>query len=142
MIVTRIRIYTVLLLLTSLAGFMEWGTGSSAFLFETEMFVLSKMFTDFFSVLHPLILLPLAGQLMLLAAVFQRRPSRFLLFGGIILLSLIMVVILIAGILGVNPRMVLSVAPFFTVGAFTVIEARKVSPIRAGAGSAGPDKQP
>ncbi|MFM9056429.1 MAG: hypothetical protein ACKOQY_07045 [Bacteroidota bacterium] len=47
------RILNGLLILTSLFGFLEWGGNNQAFLFEAELDVLSRSFTDPVAVIHP-----------------------------------------------------------------------------------------
>lgn len=69
----KAKILNLLLILTSLIGYLEWGKDASVFFFQAEAQILSKLFTDTQSVLHPLILLPLAGQLLLLITLFQKN---------------------------------------------------------------------
>jgi hypothetical protein len=77
------KIINSLLLLTSLLGYLEWGKDNKAFLFQAEAEVIGKLFADPVSAFHPLVLLPLAGQLALLVTIFQKQPSRILTIFGI-----------------------------------------------------------
>jgi hypothetical protein len=52
-------------------GYLEWGGDSHSYLFQAEVEVLSKLFVDPVSVLHPLTVLPLAAQVILLLTLFQ-----------------------------------------------------------------------
>ena len=113
---------TVLLILTSLMGYMAWGPDSHAFLFQAEGEVLRKLFTDPGSTLHPLILIPLASQIVLLTTLFQRTSSRWWRLAGILGLGLLMVMILIAGILSQNLWQAMSTLPFLAIS-FLVIRA-------------------
>lgn len=117
----------VLLILTSLAGYLEWGGGNHIFLFRAEAEVLSKLFTDPVSVVHPLTILPMAAQLLLLITLFQKTPGRVLTYLGIGGLGLLLLFVLLAGLLGANPKMVLSVLPFLATAFFTIRYFRKAA---------------
>ena len=77
------KILNLTLILTSLIGYLEWGQDMSMFLFQGELDVISKLFTDPLSVLHPFTLLPLLGQILLLITLFQKNPSKVLTYVGI-----------------------------------------------------------
>ena len=93
------------MLLTSLFGYMEWGGGNKAFLYESETEVFKGLGTDPASLIHPLVLLPLLGQLLLLITLFQHNPGKWLTYAGMISLSLLLGIILFIGILESNSRM-------------------------------------
>ncbi len=65
------KLLVVLIIMSSLIGYLEWGGGNSAFLFEMEKDVLSKLFTFPNSVIHPLTIFPMLGQVMLLVSLFR-----------------------------------------------------------------------
>ena len=109
----KIKLFNTLLLLTSLFGYMEWGGGNKAFLYESEIEVLKGLGTDPASLIHPLVLLPMAGQLLLLITLFQPNPSKWFTYSGIILLGLLLGIILFIGILESNSGMLWSTIPFF-----------------------------
>jgi len=106
------RLIYIALALTPLVCFMAWGGGQSAFLFEAEyqLFFRQKGSAETFT--HPLVLLPLAGQLLLLFSASQKKPSRRLAVLGQLLLSPLVALILLAGILSLHMKMVLSTLPF------------------------------
>lgn len=56
---TIYRIFLLLILLTSLIGYLSWGNQQSAFLYEVEIDILSKAIENPFDILHPMILLPI-----------------------------------------------------------------------------------
>jgi hypothetical protein len=120
---------TFLIILTSLTGYMEWGGGNSAFLFQAEYEIIAKLFTDPVSVLHPFVVIPLAGQIMLLITLFQKDPGRVLTRVGMMGLGLLIGVVLLSGLLSLNVRMVFSTVPFWIVVVMVVRNRRK-----AGAG--------
>ncbi len=105
------KLINLLLLLTSLIGYLEWGTGNHAFLFQTEYELLfgGKGLQNF---LHPFVLLPLLGQVLLLITLFQKKPNKILGVGGIVCLSLIMLMILFIGFMSKNLMIGLSAVPF------------------------------
>ena len=106
------RLLYIALALFPLLCYLEWGGTRSAFLFEAEYQVLfhpkepGKTFT------HPLILLPLAGQLILLIAACLKKPDRRMALAGQLMLSILVGLILIVGLLDLNSRIILSTAPF------------------------------
>ena len=109
----KIKLFNILMLLTSLFGYMEWGGGNKAFLYESETEVFKGLGTDPASLIHPLVLLPLLGQLLLLITLFQHNPGKWLTYAGMISLSLLLGIILFIGILESNSRMLWSTIPFF-----------------------------
>lgn len=109
------RLLIVLLLITSLFVYLEWGGDNSSFLFKLEFDVLKKLISDPVSVLHPFVILPLLGQMLLLIALFFNSPGKWLLFAGIVFLSLLPAVILLVGLLSVNIKILLSLLPYLVV---------------------------
>ncbi|OYU56238.1 MAG: hypothetical protein CFE25_03070 [Chitinophagaceae bacterium BSSC1] len=114
------RIWNILLLLSFLFGYLQWGKDQHLFLFQAigELYTKAKLHP--MSVLHPLTLLPFIGMLLFLSTIFQKTPSRIITFAGAIGMSSIMLMILLIGILGPNFKMLLSVLPFFTFLFFVV----------------------
>lgn len=119
------KIYNLLLILTSLVGYLEWGGKNHQFLFEAEAEIFTKLFTDPLSVIHPFIILPLAGQFILLITLFQRIPSKILTFIGMGGLGILLGFMALVGFLGLNYKIVLSTLPFFTVAIMTILHYRK-----------------
>lgn len=117
------KILNGLLILTSLVGYLEWGAGNSSFLFQAEYEVLRKLFTDPLSAVHPFTLIPLLGQVLLLATMFQKKPSRWLTIIGIVCLSLLLLLMFLIGLISFNFKILLSTVPFMVTGIFAVIEA-------------------
>ena len=71
------KIVNLLLIVTSLFGYLEWSGNNHLFLFQAEMEIISKIFKDPMSMLHPFIVLPLLGQIVLFITLFQKKPSKF-----------------------------------------------------------------
>ena len=68
------------LLLTSLLCYLEWGKESdqSGFLFQMEYYLIFGKGNILSSITHPLVLLPLAAQFLLLFVLFQKKPSKLI----------------------------------------------------------------
>ncbi len=114
------KVLNLLLLLTSLFGYLEWGGGSHLFLFEAEGEVLGKLFTDPLSVIHPFTLLPMVGQVLLLVTLFQPQPSKLLTYLSIASLGLLLGFMCFVGLLSHNYLITFSTLPFIVVAAFTI----------------------
>lgn len=108
------------LILTSLLGYLEWGHDRHVFLFRAEWEIIGKLFTQPLSVLHPIILVPLAGQLILFFTLFQKAPGKKTAYTGLTALSLLMLLIAFIGTLQMNWKMIASTIPFLLT-AFLVI---------------------
>lgn len=119
------KILNLLLVLTSLFGYLEWGADQKMFLFQGELEVLTKLFQDPASAAHPFTLLPLFGQIVLLITLFQREPSRILTFVGLACLSLLLLFMFVIGVLSSNFKILLSTIPFIITGILVIIESRR-----------------
>lgn len=100
------------LLLTSLLGYLEWGKNQRSFLFETELELVTKAFSQPQSLLHPFVILPFLGQILLLVTLFQTTPKKYYTLLGMSCIGLLMVMILVVGILSKNIKVVASTIPF------------------------------
>ena len=106
------KILNSLLILTSLLGYLEWGKDMHTFLFNIEAELLSKSLIDPISVLHPLTVLPMIGQLLLLVSLFQKNPNKTLSYIGIAALGLLLGFIFIVGCISKNFKIIISTIPF------------------------------
>jgi hypothetical protein len=118
------KLLIFLLLLTSLLGFLEWGGDHHGFLFELEAGLFKTIFKNPLAMLHPLILLPLAAQIILIVLLFK-KPERILIYLSIGGIGLLMIMILLAGISSKNMKMVISTLPFILVALITLKEIKK-----------------
>ena len=112
----KTKTLNVFLILTSLIGYLEWGAGDNGFLVTMEVEILVKLFTDPMSAVHPLTLIPLAGQLILLITLFQKNPSRALSLIGLACIGLLLLFIFIIGVMALNWKIFLSTFPFVILG--------------------------
>ena len=114
------KILNLGLLLTSLIGYLEWGSGNSAFLFQAELELLGKLFTDPASAVHPFTLLPLAGQLMLVFTLFQRQPGKWLTLTGLACIGILLVFMFAIGAMTLSWKILISTLPFLVVGVLVI----------------------
>jgi hypothetical protein len=119
------KILNFLLIITSLIGYLEWGGNNHSFLFQTESEILIKLFTNPISVLHPLIILPLIGQTLLIVTLFQKKPSRILTFISIGGLGILLALMFFIGIISLNYKIICSTIPFLVVAVLTIIHYSK-----------------
>jgi len=119
------KILNLLLMITSLFGYLEWGTENKMFLFQGEWEVLVKLFQDPVAAAHPFTLMPLFGQILLLITLFQREPGKILTFIGLACLSLLLLFMFLIGILSLNFKILLSTIPFIITGVLVMIESRR-----------------
>ena len=124
------RLLIFLLLCSTFVPYLEWGMGSSTFIIQSEVEVLSKLFKEPGAVMHPFIIIPLIGQFILLFVFFQKKPAQWLLRAGILAVGLLVVFILFIGLFTFNWKMVFSALPFVVLALWTLwlnkIESKRV----------------
>jgi len=123
----KTKILNVLLVLTSPVGYLEWGGNNHLFLFQAELDIVLKLMNDPTSVMYPFILLPLIGQIILVATVFQQKPNKVLTYTGIGCLEILLVFMFIIGTMSVNFKILLSSIPYLIVAIYTIIYHRKTT---------------
>ena len=114
------KLLNIALLLTSLMSYMEWGLQQHAFLFQIEWDLLEKLLQEPMQVVHPMTLIPLTGQPVLMVTLFQRRPSRYLTFIGMGAIGIIVWLITWIGLIKLNIWMVVSTLPYIVVCMLTL----------------------
>lgn len=123
----KAKLLNALLLLTSFIGYLEWGKDQNAFLALAEWDILKKTITTPQSVVHPLIIIPMISQLLLLFTLFQKNTSKFLTYIAIIGLGLLFAFITLAGLLSLNVKIVCSTLPFLIIVIVTIKYDRKIN---------------
>lgn len=99
--------------------FLQWSGTSQGFIFQLEYDVLNMAASDPMKVLHPFTLIPFMGQLLLLLALFRRKPSSILEWTGIAFLAILPLLLLVISVLSRNARIGLSVIPvLFFIGCY------------------------
>lgn len=114
------KILNLLLIVSSLFGFLEWGQNKTMFLVELEAELLTKSIHDPRMLLHPFVLLPLIGQILLLFTLFQQKPNKFLTYSGIGGIGILLALLFLVGCLSLNWKILFSTIPFFAIGFYTV----------------------
>lgn len=120
----KLKLLNALLVLTSLLGYLQWGQNEHLFLFQAEMEIFKKFLSDPISVLHPFILLPFAGQLLLIITLFQKKPSALLTYIAMSALGLLLGFMLLIGVMILNIKIIVCAMPFLFIAVFTIRELR------------------
>ena len=123
----KTKILAILLILTSLVGYLEWGGNNHLFLFQAEKDIILKLINDTASVMHPFVLLPLIGQIILALTLFIQKPSKYLTYIGMSCLGVLLMFMFMIGIISLNFKILLSSIPFLAVAVYTVIYTRKIT---------------
>ncbi|MBN8565751.1 MAG: hypothetical protein J0M25_03305 [Flavobacteriales bacterium] len=105
----------ILLFISSFFGYLEWGKNNHSFLFEVEWDVIAKLFSNPLALVHPFILLPLLGQMLIFITFFQSIPSKKLTYIGIACMSILFGMITIVGLLSLKWTILLSTLPFWII---------------------------
>ncbi len=113
------------MILTSLFGYLEWGTSNRMFLYQGEWEVLTKLVNDPASAAHPFVLLPLAGQVLLIVTLFQKQPGKWLTIAGVGAIGVLLFFMFIIGLIDLNPRIFGSTLPFVITGTWAILNIRK-----------------
>ena len=118
------RFLSLMILVSSLCPYLSWGTSNHTFIFQAEWFVLNQFLSSPSAVMHPLIIVPLLSQLLIL--IFGViSPKIALVYLGILGLYLLIAFILLAGFLSGNIWTVLSCAPFIICSTLFILLAKK-----------------
>ena len=107
----QIRFISSLILISSLIPYLNWGGENYAFLFQIELEIIKKICSDPAQVIHPLIIIPLLSQVIIITFglfIPKVRPVYI----GIIGLFLLFIFIFLAGFLSANLWVILSAVPF------------------------------
>jgi hypothetical protein len=119
------KLFSFLLLITSLIGYLEWSGNNQIFLYQAEIEVLQKLFTNPISILHPFTILPILGQLCLIVTIFRSKPNKTLTFLGIGAIGTLMVFMFLVGIMALNYKIIISTIPFILLSITTIRHYKK-----------------
>jgi hypothetical protein len=114
------KILNTLLIISSLFGFLEWGQNKKMFLIQVEAEIFSKILKDPGSLIHPFILLPLLGQILLLLTLVQKNPNKIMTYIGIGGIGSIMALLFLIGCLNINFMILFSTIPFLVISFYTI----------------------
>ena len=104
--------WLLLTVLASMLGYLQWGEDQHQFLFQTEAELFRKGWGNPGSVVHPFILLPLFGQLLLLVNAFIAKPRKGLIYLGIVLIGLLYGLLIIIAYLSSSILVKVAVFPY------------------------------
>lgn len=116
----KIKILILLIILSSFFGYLEWGKDSKMFLIEGEIDIISKLFSNPGSVLHPFIILPLLGQALLIITLFKTKSGKTLSLLGISFIALLILLITFISVISLNYKMFLSTIPFIILSVMRI----------------------
>ena len=91
--------------------YLEW-PNHAMFVFQTEIEIFSKTASLFDNLTHPIILLGLITQIILLTAVFYQKLNKKVNSIAVLLLSILVLFFFLIGILGWNYKIMASTTPF------------------------------
>lgn len=126
------RALNLLLLLSSFIGYLEWGTNKHMFIFQMEYEILFKIKKSVENFTHPMIILPLLGQLLLLFTLFQKKPGKKITYVAMAGLGILYLLILLTGLLTSKISIIGSALPFLIICLLIIIYDRhqnKIKPI-------------
>jgi len=107
----QVRILSLIIFLSSLCPYLTWGGNNREFLGQMEFEMFYNLFISPQSLLHPMIIVPLLGQLMVIIfGVVHIKPKLVAI--GIICLSVLIGFILFIGFFSANLTTILSCLPF------------------------------
>ncbi|PJJ80092.1 hypothetical protein [Mucilaginibacter auburnensis] len=109
---TKEKKLILLLLITSLMGYMEWGGNNHIFLAQAEVEAFKNLFSNPTSALHPFILIPFAGQVLLLVNLLRKQPHKAFTYIGTACLGILLGFMFIIGVTTVHFKIIISTLPF------------------------------
>lgn len=121
------KILGILLILFSGMGYLEWGGNQSIFLFQAEFEIITKLFTNPISVLHPFTIIPIIGQILILVSIFKNPFNKLYLYLGIGFLSILLGFMFIIGCISMNPKILFSTLPFLGMSIYTFWKYKKIN---------------
>jgi hypothetical protein len=116
----RLKLLNLSVIVASLVGYLEWGGGHSVFLFQAEAELFAKALSDPAGVIHPLTVLPVLGQVVLLSTLFQHTPGKTLTYVGIGGVGLLLAFMFVIGLIDTNIKVAASAVPFLVLSVVTI----------------------
>lgn len=121
------KLFAIGILLSSLICYLEWGKANeqSGFLFQMEYSLIFGKGNILASIAHPLVLLPLLAQILLIIVLFQHKPSKLLLLVSTAFFCSLIVIIFLAGLLSKNWKIISFTLPFLSIAIFFFVTYKK-----------------
>jgi hypothetical protein len=126
------KLLNFLLLVSFQFGYLEWGKNNGLFIFKAEQEIFSKALSDLREIVHPFILIPLLGMILLVITLFQKLPGKRLTLSGLACLSVLMLLLFFIGIFNLDFKILLSTIPFIVIGVIILLNNKKSQPQKAG----------
>lgn len=111
----KIKILNALLLVSFLFGYLEWGNDQHSFIFEAEADLFTKFFSHPEGLLHPFILIPFAGQLLIFYLIVAKKKNAKLNYLAAGCLAILIFFLSFIGAWSRNWQIFLSTIPFFVI---------------------------
>ena len=105
--------------------YLAWGGGNSMFVYQVFYTIFFEKTNTLNTLAHPVVALPLIGQILLLWSFFQKEPHKKWIFTGLILIGLLVVLISVGGIMGRNWTIIVSTLPYWTMAAWCFFLLKK-----------------
>ncbi len=125
------QILNILLLITSLFGYLEWGKNNHAFLYQVEYDLIFNRTGNTDSFTHPFVLIPMLGQLMIIISLFQKQPNKTLTITGMCFIGILLLFLFIIGALSMNTRIAGTALPFLVTAVLVLINYWKTRKLQA-----------
>lgn len=114
------------LFVSSFFGYLEWGN-QSQFIAEIEFNLLIKITQTVEAFIHPFILLPLLGQIVLLISFLLPKPKIWLVIIASSGIALLFLMLLLIGILNSNLKMTCGSFPFLVFYSLLVTRRKSLN---------------
>lgn len=114
------RVLNFGLLLSFLVGYLEWGTDKNTFIFQAEYELFSKILESPLTFLHPFILVPFCGQILLLYIIIKGDSTKLLTLIALASLGVFMLFLLFIGLLSKNFKIIISTLPFLIMATIII----------------------
>lgn len=119
------KLLHLLVIIASLIGYLEWGNKQHVFVFQAEAQIFFSILKHPNSVFHPLVILPFLGQLLLASNIFKPNPKSIISILGICCIGVLFLLVLLAGLLSKNYKIIIFTIPFFTSAYFLLRSYKK-----------------
>ncbi len=119
------QLINLALIIAFLFCYLEWPPHNSMFIFQGEYVIFSSTKSWVSNFTHPLILLGLIAQLILIYAVINPKINAKLNHLGVIILTPIVLLFFVVGILSVNYKIMASTLPFLVLVVFYIRAFRR-----------------
>lgn len=123
----KTKILLVLLIISSLLGYLEWSGNNHLFLFQAELDIFSKISEKPSEVLHPFLLLPILSQLLLFGSCFFKKPNKIVVITGVLGIGLLLGFMFLIGCFMLNFKMIIAALPFLITAFYTLFHLKKIT---------------